>query len=197
MPTQTRFPFAGDVQNIQRGMIPRIYGRSYSIEAEVEVPESGAQGVLVAHADFIGGFSLWVDGDGKLIHTYSFLGVEQYKQVSDTPIPTGKVTLKMLFESDELKPGSSGNVTLWADDIQIGQGAMAHTVPIVFTSYSGMDIGRDNGLVVDLDYEDQAPYEFTGTIDTVTFDLAPVTHEEAQALHQHANDHSVGSGVAG
>ena len=178
-------------------MIPRIYGRSYSIEAEVEVPESGAQGVLVAHADFIGGFALWVDGDGKLIHTYSFLGVEQYKQVSDSPIPTGKITLKMLFEADELKPGSGGNVTLWADDTQIGEGTMAHTVPIAFTSYAGLDIGRDNGLVVDLDYEDHAPYEFTGTIDKVTFDLAPVTHEEAQALHQHANDHSVGSGVAG
>ncbi|HYN35212.1 MAG TPA: arylsulfatase [Ilumatobacteraceae bacterium] len=197
MPTQTRFAFAGDVQNVQRGMIPRIYGRSYSIEAEVEVPESGAQGVLVAHADFIGGFALWVDGDGKLIHTYSFLGVEQYKQVSDTTIPTGKMTLKMLFEADELKPGSGGNVTLWVDDTQIGEGTMAHTVPIAFTSYAGLDIGRDNGLVVDLDYEDQAPYEFTGTIDKVTFDLAPVTHEEAQALHQHEHDHAVGGGVAG
>jgi arylsulfatase len=197
MPTQTRFPFAGDVQNVQRGMIPRIYGRSYSIEAEVEVPESGAQGVLVANADFIGGFSLWVDGDGKLTHTYSFLGVERYKQVSETPIPNGKVTLRMLFESDELKPGSSGTVTLWADDTQIGEGRMAHTVPIAFTSYAGLDIGRDNGLVVDLDYEDQAPYAFTGTIDKVTFDLAPVTHEEAQALHQHEHDHAVGGGVAG
>jgi len=83
------------------------------------------------------------------------------------------------------------------DDTQIGGGTMAHTVPIAFSSYSGMDIGRDNGLVVDLAYEDQAPYHFTGRIEKVTFDLAPVTHEEAQALHQHANDHSVGSGVAG
>ena len=178
-------------------MIPRIYGRSYSIEAEVEVPESGAQGVLVAHADFIGGFSLWVDGDGKLIHTYSSLGVEQYKQVSDTPIPTGKVKIKMLFESDELKPGSSGNVTAVGRRHPNRPGRHGAHRADRLTSYSGMDIGRDNGLVVDLDYEDQAPYEFTGTIDTVTFDLAPVTHEEAQALHQHTNDHSVGSGVAG
>ena len=197
MPTQTRFPFAGDVQNVQRGMIPRIYGRSYSIEAEVDVPEAGAEGVLVAHADFIGGFALWVDGDGKLVHTYSFLGVEQYKQISDTPIPTGKVTLKMLFESDVHDAGIGRRSRSGLTTTRSARAAMAHTVPIAFTSYAGLDIGRDNGLVVDLDYEDQAPYEFTGTIDKVTFDLAPVTHEEALALHQHAHDHSVGSGVAG
>ncbi|MFZ2016965.1 MAG: sulfatase-like hydrolase/transferase, partial [Nocardioides sp.] len=36
LPTQTRFEFAGDVQNIQRGMVPRIAGRSYAIEAELQ-----------------------------------------------------------------------------------------------------------------------------------------------------------------
>ena len=61
MPTITRFTFAGDVQNIQTTMIPRIYGRSYAIEANLNVPEGGAEGVLVAFADFIGGFALWVD----------------------------------------------------------------------------------------------------------------------------------------
>ena len=64
LPTQTRFPFAGDVQNVQRGMCPRIQGRSYAIEAEVTIPEGGAKGVLVANADFIGGYALWVDEQG-------------------------------------------------------------------------------------------------------------------------------------
>jgi arylsulfatase len=197
MPTQTRFEFSGDVQNIQRGMVPRIFGRSYAIEAEVEVPEKGAEGVLVALADFIGGFALWVDDQGKLNHTYSFLGVEMYKDVSDEPIPTGKVLLKMLFEAEQPKPGSGGKVTLWADDKQIGEGTIEHTVPVAFTSYAGMDIGRDNGLVVDLAYEDQAPYAFTGTLKKVVFDLKPVKHEEEKALHEHASGQAVGHGAAG
>jgi arylsulfatase len=197
LPTVTRFAFAGDVQNVQRGMVPRIQGRSYAIEAEVTVPENGAEGVLVANADFIGGFALWVDDKGSLCHSYSFLGVETYKQVSSEPIPTGDVSLKMLFEADAPKPGSGGKVTLWANGRQIGEGRLEHTVPVAFSSYSGMDIGRDNGLVVDLAYEDKAPYTFTGTVKQVVFDLHPSAHEDERALHEHAAIQAVGAGAAG
>ncbi|WP_395659783.1 sulfatase-like hydrolase/transferase [Nocardioides sp.] len=197
LPTVTRFEFAGDVQNVARGMIPRVYGRSYAIEAELEVPESGAEGVIVANADFIGGFGLWVDGDHLLHHTYSFLGVETYKQVATEPLPPGDVRVKMLFESDQPVPGSGGKVTLFVGDREVGGGTMPHTVPLAFTSYAGMDISRDNGLVVDLDYEDKAPYTFTGRVKKVVFDLQPVSHDDERRLQQHALNHVVGDGAAG
>ncbi|MGE5694201.1 MAG: arylsulfatase, partial [Candidatus Sericytochromatia bacterium] len=146
LPTNTRFAFAGDVQNVQRGMVPRVFGRSYAIEAELSVPDTGAEGVIVANADFIGGFGLWVDAQGRLNHTYSFLGVETYKQTATEALPTGDVTVRMLFEADEPKPGTGGEVTLFANDRPIGAGRMPRTVPVGFSSYSGMDIGRDNGL---------------------------------------------------
>jgi len=197
LPTITRFTFNGDVQNVQRGMIPRIYGRSYAIEAELNVPDGGAEGVIVANADFIGGFGLWVDDKGLLNHTYSFLGVETYKQVSTEKIPTGDVTVRMLFEADENKPGTGGNVTLWANDKQIGEGKIPRTVPIAFSSYAGMDVGRDNGLVVDRAYEDKAPYAFTGTVKKVVFDLKPAPPEAEKALHEHAQMQAVGQGASG
>ncbi len=197
LPTVTRLRFAGDVQNIQRGMTPRIQGRSYAIEASLAVPDGGAEGVIVANADFIGGFALWVDSQGLLHHTYSFVGVDTFTQVSRRPIPTGDVTVKMLFEIDEPQPGRGGQVTLWANDEQIGDGRLEHTVPIAFTSYSGMDIGRDNGLVVDLAYEDRAPHAFTGTVKEVVFDLKPAGHADEHGLHAHAALHSVAQGVAG
>jgi arylsulfatase A-like enzyme/uncharacterized membrane protein len=197
MPTITRFTFAGDVQNVQRGMLPRIYGRSYAIEADLTIPPTGAEGVIVANADFIGGFGLWVDGQGRLTHTYSFLGVETYRQVAAQPLPSGDVTVRMLFNADEAKPGTGGTVTLWANDTLIGEGKMSHTVPVGFSTYAGMDIGRDNGLVVDLTYEDKAPYAFTGVIKQVTFDLKPATHEDERALHEHTHAQAVGQGAAG
>jgi arylsulfatase A-like enzyme/uncharacterized membrane protein len=197
LPTVTRFAFAGDVQNVQRGMAPRIQGRSYAIEAELNVPEGGAEGVIVANADFIGGFAVWVDEQGMLNHTYSWLGVETYKQTSTEQLPAGDITVKMLFQADEPKPGAGGNVTLWANDRQIGEGRLEHTVPIAFSSYSGMDISRDNGLVVDRAYEDKAPYVFTGTVKQVVFDLKPATLAKEQELHAHAAVQSVGAGAAG
>ena len=166
-----RYNFAGDVQNVSTTMIPAIYGRSYTIEADVHVPEDGAEGVLVAFADFIGGFALWVDEKGYLNHTYQFLGVDTYKQTSTKPIPTGDVKMKMVFEIERPVPGSGGKVTLWANDQQIGEGTMPHTVAMLFTTYAGMDIGRDNGGVVDLAYEKHAPYAFTGKVKKVCFDL--------------------------
>jgi len=197
LPTQTRFAFAGDVQNVAWGMTPRIYGRSYSIEADLRVPEAGAEGVIVAMADFIGGYALWVDGNGILHHTYSMLGVDTYKQDAAKPLPAGDVRVKMLFEATENKPGSGGHVRLFVNDEQVGDGDMPMTVPLSFTSYAGLDIGRDNGLVVDLGYEDKAPYAFTGTVKNVVFDLKPAAHHTEIDLHRHDSRQTVAAGVAG
>ena len=78
-----------------------------------------------------------------------------------------------------------GTVTLSANGQVIGKGRMDHTVPILFSAYSGLDIGRDNGEVVDRAYEDKAPFTFTGTIEKVTFDVRPPADPAAHAaLHQ-------------
>jgi len=197
LPTVTRHTFAGDVQNIQTSMIPRIYGHSYAIEAELNVPDGGAEGVVVAFADFIGGFALWVDDKGLLNHTYQYLGIDTYKQTATKPIPIGDVTVKMLFEADEPRLAAGGRVTLWANGEQIGEGRLEKTVSLIFTTYAGMDIGRDNGGVVDLAYEDKAPYAFTGTVKKVVFDLKPKAHEHERAQHAEEQLAGLAHGVAG
>ena len=154
--------------------------------------------MIVANADFIGGFGLWVDSDHLLHHTYSFLGVETYKQVATEPLPPGEVSVR---DALRVRPAAARQ-RRHGDPLRRGPGGRrwhdaAHHVPIAFTSYAGMDISRDNGLVVDLDYEDKAPYAFTGRVKKVTFDLAPVSHEEDKALHQHAANHAVGDSAAG
>lgn len=152
--------------------------------------------MIVANADFMGGFALWVDEQRHLHHTYSFLGVETYRQVSSEPLPTGDVTVRMLFDSHQPVAASGGRVTLWADDRLIGEGELPQTVPLAFTSYAGMDIGRDNGLVVDRGYEDKAPYAFTGTVTEVIFDLKPV-HRSRQGVARARIGPSGGTGRRG
>ena len=197
MPTITRHTFYGDVQNIASGMIPRIYGRSYAIQADLVIPDGGAEGVIVAEADDMGGFALWVDGDGLLHHSYSFMAVEQYAQVSTEPLPSGEVSVRMQFDADATKPGTGGDVTLWANGAQIGGGRMDHTVALRFSFYAGMDIGCDNGLTVDTAYRDKAPYQFTGTVRKVVFDLKPASIEAEAKLHEAAQQSATAAGIAG
>ena len=165
-------------------MIPRVYGRSYAIEAELTVPDDGAEGVIVAEADEMGGFSLWVDENGLLHHSYSLMGVERYEQVSTEPIPTGDVLVRMQFDADRQERSAGGTVSLYADDEKIGEGRMERTVGVRFNAYAGMDVGRDNGLPVDRAYAAKSPYPFTGTVKKVVFDLKPGTHEDEIALHE-------------
>ena len=184
LPGITKQEFRGDVQNVLSGMIPRIYNHSYAISADLVIPQGGAEGVIVAEADHMGGFSLFVDG-GKLTHTYSMMGVFVFRQQAEDSLPEGEVTVRMEFAADEAKPATGGEVTLFIDDRPVGKGRMDHTVPIRFSGYAGMDIGRDNGGVVDLGYEDRKPFAFTGTIKKVVFDVNPhESEEEAHELHK-------------
>ena len=183
LPESTKLEFRGDVQNVLSGMIPRVYNHSYSISADLVVPDGGVEGVIVAEADHLGGFSLFVE-DGKLTHTYSMMGVFIFRQQATQPLPTGDVNVRMEFAADAPKPATGGEVTLYVNDQAVGGGRMDHTVPMRFSGYAGMDIGRDNGGVVDRSYAAKAPFPFTGTISKVVFDIQPhLDHEEAE-LHE-------------
>ena len=71
-------------------MIPRIYNRSYTITADLVVPEKGAEGVIVAEADHLGGFTLYVK-DGKLTHTYSMMAVSSTPRSPKRTCPPAKL----------------------------------------------------------------------------------------------------------
>jgi arylsulfatase len=89
-------------------------------------------------------------------------------------------------------------VTLLVNGEPVGGGRMDHTVPMRFSAYAGMDIGRDNGGVVDRAYANQAPFAFTGTIKKVTFDIKPhLTQADEQALHESAHHGHVAHGISG
>jgi arylsulfatase A-like enzyme len=193
---QTTFTYHADVQNIAPGMIPNVYGRSYTIRAQVDVPAVGAEGVILAAFDHLGGFALYVE-NGILKHTYSMLGVEVYTQAASIPLPAGGMNIAMEFAADAPKPGTGGTVTLLVDGRPVGSGRMDSTVPVRFSGYAGMDIGRDNGLPVSRGYADKSPFPFTGTIHKVVFDIHPHgSEEEDWAVHQAVCQGLVAHGIS-
>jgi arylsulfatase A-like enzyme len=169
---RTRFTYYPGTENVASGMIPQVYNRSYSITADLDVPP-GAAGVIVAEADLMGGFSLYVQ-DGKLHYTYSLMGVRVQTLTSSENLPTGKAEVRYEFTADSPgKKGTGGRGRLFVNGKQVGENRMPNSVPVRFSSYSGMDIGKDNGDVVSPTYRAKAPFPFTGKIGKVVFDLAP------------------------
>ena len=104
----------------------------------------------------------------------------------------------MEFEADEPKPATGGMVTLFVDDRPVGKGRMDHTVPIRFSGYAGMDIGRDNGGVVDLSYEAEKPFAFNGSVKKVVFDIQPhLAAQDEIDLHVEAQRGHAANSLAG
>ncbi len=103
----------------------------------------------------------------------------------------------MRFEADAPRPGTGGDVTLWAGDQQVGGGRMDTTVAMRFSFYAGLDIGRDNGMTVDAAYRDKAPYAFTGTVKKVVIDLKPEPIDTETELHRAANHAAAAAAMSG
>ena len=76
---------------------PKVYNRAFSITADVQIPDAGAEGVLIAHGGRVGGYSFFVK-DSQLHFVYNFLGRDFFTVVSDTEVPTGDVSLRYEFE---------------------------------------------------------------------------------------------------
>ncbi len=126
------------------------------------------------------------------------MGVALFRQVAEEVLPSGEVTVRMEFAADEAKPATGGEVTLFIDDRPVGKGRMDHTVPIRFSGYAGMDIGRDNGGVVDVAYADRKPFPFTGTVKKVVFDIKPhLSDQDELDLHAEAHRGNAAGSLAG
>jgi arylsulfatase len=103
----------------------------------------------------------------------------------------------MAFAADGATPATGGEVTLFIDDRPVGKGRMDHTVPVRFSGYAGMDVGRDNGGVVDPSYEREKPFAFTGTVKKVVFDLNPhVSSQDELDVHAAAHQGQVAHGLS-
>ena len=107
----------------------------------------------------------------------------------------------MEFAADAPKPATGGEVTLFVNGEPVGGGRMEHTVPVRFSGYAGMDIGRDNGLPVDRSYADKSPFAFTGNDQEGRLRRQPAPHRgrtstsctsTRQLGARRARDHRVG-----
>ncbi len=155
--------------HLMENAIINVKNKSHTVSASIEVPEGGAEGVLVAQGGRFGGWSLYVK-DGKLAYCHNWLGKEHYTVVADTPLPAGPVTVRFEFAYDGGDAGAGGTGSLFVGDTLVGQGRIDNTVAYTYSLDEGMDVGKDLATPVSEDYA-EGDSVFTGTIHSVTIDV--------------------------
>jgi arylsulfatase len=143
--------------------------RSHTITAEVQIPEGGANGVVIAQAGRFGGWSLYLK-DGKPTYAYNYLGLNSYKVAASKALPTGKATIRYQFTYDGVGPGKGGVGTILVNGEKVAEGRIERTQGFIFSADEGVDVGLDGETNVTDDYK-EGDNKFTGKIRKVTVEL--------------------------
>jgi arylsulfatase A-like enzyme len=152
-----------------------MLNKSWTITAQVEVPDGTAEGMIITQGGSEGGYGLYLD-DGRLTFVYNFLGQERPVFRAEQPLSPGKATVEARFDYDGGGMGKGGTLTLSANGKKVANGRLERTIPIQFSIGEGLDIGMDTGSAVDWNYT--LPFRFTGTIERVDVEIFP---EKAKA----------------
>jgi arylsulfatase len=168
---QTVFTYTGVNAGLPAGNTPSVLGKSYSITAEVEVPQGGGDGVIVTEGGHFGGYGLYLL-KGKPVFNYNFMALEHFRWEGQQALSPGKHTIVFDFTYDGPGVGKGGEGVLSVDGQVVATRKVPHTVAFLWPRDEGFDVGVDTRTPVeDKDY--QVPFAFTGKIDNLTFKLGP------------------------
>ena len=143
--------------------------KSYSVTAEIVVPEGGASGTIVAQGGAFGGWSLYLK-DGRPAHCYNLFGLQRFKAYGPDPVPAGEHQLRVEFTYDGGGLAKGGNVALFLDGTQVGDGRVDATVPLIFSGDETTDLGSDTSTPVTDDLA-EGQTAFTGRVRWVEIDI--------------------------
>ncbi len=184
------FTYSGELTGVPPSAAPNILDKSYTITAEVAIPEGGAEGMIVTEGGRFGGYGLFLSkGElgirhGKVVFLYNLLDLK--RTIWEGPeLSPGKHTIVFDFKFDGPGLGKGGTGVLSVDGKEVARKSMDHTTPITFPEDEDFDIGQDTRTPVALlEYRYDCPFKFTGKIDKLTFDLGPpqYTDEERKMM---------------
>ena len=160
----------GGMGRLSENSVINIKNKSHSVTAEIEVPATGAEGVIIAQGGNIGGWTLYAK-DGKLKYCYNLLGIEYFYVESASKLPPGNHQIRMEFAYDGGGLGKGGTVTLYVDGKKVGSGKIAATAAMIFSADDGCDVGVDTAAPVSQDYGPRGN-EFTGRVKGVEIAIA-------------------------
>ena len=168
----------GSMGRLSENSVLNLKNKSHAVTANIVVPDSGAEGVIIAQGGNIGGWSLYAKG-GKLKYCYNLLGIKQFYAESATALTPGEHQVRMEFAYNGGGLGKGGTASLYVDGKKVGEGKIAATAAMIFSADDGCDVGMDTGSPVSPDYGSRGN-EFSGHVKGVQLAMA----EEAES-HDH------------
>ena len=180
---RTSYTFYPGTQSVPFNAGPRLLNRSHSITADVDIPAGGAEGALISYGGTDGGYSFYIK-DGKLQYVQNYVAREYLHVEAAETVPTGHHSLRFEFEATGAPDiskgkGAPGRGQLYIDGRLVGQAEFPVTTPLSLGLTGGISVGADPGAPVAPFYE--TPFEFTGTIYTVTIDVSGDLIEDDEA----------------
>jgi hypothetical protein len=180
---RTDFTYYDGMVRIPEGSAPDLKNKSFGISAIVDIPEGGAEGVLMTQGGRFAGVGLYVL-DGRPVFHYNNCGVERLTVAGEEMLAPGRHVVTVDFNYDGGGVGKGGEVTLTVDGEVAASGRLPRTIPYRVSLDETLDIGEDTGTPISEDY--QVPFEFTGALEKVTINISEqtLTEEELQQYRE-------------
>ena len=165
------FTYTKPIVGVPLGTAPNILNKSFTITADVEVPEDGGNGMLVTAGGRFGGWGFYLL-KGKPVFVYDLLDLARPRVEGGTALTPGKHTITFAFKSDGPGLGKGGTGTITVDGAMAGSGKFPQTIPFLLEASETFDVGSDTGTGVD-DADYRTPFTFTGKLNSLRLKLEP------------------------
>ncbi len=192
---RTEFVYTRPMVGLPQGASPLLLNTSYTITAEIEVPEGGAEGMILTSGGRFGGYGFYLL-DGKPTFLWNMVDLERIKWEGTEALAPGKHEVEFVFKYDGLGSGTlafndfsgvgrSGTGTLWVDGEAVETKKMDKTLPMILQWDESFDIGSDTLTGVnDADYA--PPFALTAKLDklTITLDRPQLSEADRKKLEE-------------
>jgi arylsulfatase len=177
---RSEFVYTRPMVGLPQGDSPFILNASYTISADIEVPQGGAEGMILTSGGRFGGYGFYLL-KGKPVFLWNLVDLKRIKWEGPEALTPGKHVVDFDFKYDGLGIGTllfnnmsglgrPGTGTLKVDGKVVATETMPHTIPMILQWDESFDIGSDTLTGVnDADYK--PPFALTARLNKLTIKI--------------------------
>jgi arylsulfatase A-like enzyme len=177
---RSEFVYTSLMKGLPLGDSPSLLNTSYTVTADITVPEGGAEGMIVTCGGRFAGYGFYLL-KGKPVWNWNLFGLKHVKWEGPETLAPGKHTVEFDFKYDGMGAatlafnnvsgiGQGGTGVLKVDGKEVATQKMEHTIPLLLQFDESFDIGFDTLTGVD-DQDYQVPFPLTAKLSKLTIKL--------------------------